>query len=203
MRPRLLRLPLRDELSLTSPAPRAPAVSRFASPLRARLLDAPASARPPEPEQNTLDMEGQALWVPQSIDKWRAHLEQTMTDPAITTPDRLMDRLGSIDGSMAYLEREAWWSTFRAGRRTSVRLMDDLLWVGHFCRWLQGQHVPIERCTRTELDAYLASIASFRPGPRVACQRTITALVDFLGGREPTPEDGSPSMAADPTSAGI
>jgi hypothetical protein len=91
--------------------------------------------------------------------------------------------LGSLEGSIAYLERQAWWQAFRESRHTSAPLIDDVLWVGHFCGWLQAQRVAIERCTKAELDAYLATIASFRAGPRAGCERTVTALVAFLAAR--------------------
>jgi hypothetical protein len=51
------------------------------------------------------------------------------------------------------------------------------------CRWLQQRQVAIDRCTKTELGEYLATIESFRAGPRLACEGTVTALVDFLGAR--------------------
>jgi hypothetical protein len=87
---------------------------------------------------------------------------------------------GSIQGSLAYLELHDWWHDFRSGRR-EVQLLDDALWVGHFCRWLQQQRVAVEACTPAVLDAYLATLASFRTGPHLACERTVTALLTFLG----------------------
>ena len=98
---------------------------------------------------------------------------------AINVDDPMTTGLGSIAGSMAHLEGQPWWSAFREGR-TSTQLIDDVLWVGHFCAWLQLQRIAIERCTNNEVDTYLATIASFRPGPRSACRRTVTALIDFL-----------------------
>ena len=103
-----------------------------------------------------------------------------MASRATTTNDETVTGLGSIEVSMAFLEQQPWWPAFREGRRTCVRMIDDVLWVGHFCAWCQRQHVAIQQCTRTDLDAYAATIASFRPGPRFACQRTISALIEFL-----------------------
>jgi hypothetical protein len=107
-----------------------------------------------------------------------------MASQPIRAADGTAPGLGSIQGSIAYLEQQTWWPRFRDTRRCSVEQMDDVLWVGHFCGWLQRRRQAIERCTTADLDAYLASIASFRPGPREACQRTVTALIDFLAARQ-------------------
>lgn len=109
-----------------------------------------------------------------------------MAGQAIIATDPTAAKLGSIQGSMAYLQQQAWWSAFRETRRAFAQLTDDVLWVGHFCGWLQRQRLAIERCTKADLEAYVASIASFRPGPRAACQRTVTALISFLEARAPT-----------------
>lgn len=87
---------------------------------------------------------------------------------------------GSLDGSLAFLQQQDWWPAFRTGRSACVNAIDDVLWVGHFCRWLQMRHIAFERCTHADLDSYLGSIAAFRPGPRAACERTVTALIDFV-----------------------
>jgi hypothetical protein len=90
-----------------------------------------------------------------------------------------MTEPGSIQSSLAYLQRQRWWRKFRAGRR-HVPLLDDALWLGHYCRWLHEHHVAIEACTSVQLDAYLATLTSFRPGPRAACERTVQALMAFV-----------------------
>jgi hypothetical protein len=110
-----------------------------------------------------------------------------MASQASTAADGTATGLGSIQGSADYLEQQTWWPSFRETRRFWVQQIDDVLWVGHFCGWLQRHRLAVERCTPTDLDAYLASIASFRPGPRAACQRTVTALVGFLAARAPSP----------------
>jgi hypothetical protein len=108
-----------------------------------------------------------------------------MAGRSIIENNRTATGLGSIDGSIAYLEQQTWWRAFREARLTSAQQIDDALWVGHFCRWLERRRTALDRCTPTDLHAYLTSIASFRPGPRAACQRTVTALVDFLAARAP------------------
>jgi len=104
-----------------------------------------------------------------------------MAIQAIIPTNRIAADPGSIQASITYLEQQTWWPRFRDTRRSCTRQLDDVLWVGHFCGWLQRQRLAIERCTKSDLDAYLLSIASFRPGPRSACERTVTALVEFLG----------------------
>jgi hypothetical protein len=106
---------------------------------------------------------------------------------------------GSIESSLVYLQCQQWWRRFREGRR-DVPLLDDALWVGHFCRWLLQQHLKIEACTRSQLNEYLATLSSFRPGPRAACQRTTTALIAFLsdppgGPTAPIARPGAPERA--------
>jgi hypothetical protein len=108
-----------------------------------------------------------------------------MASHAIIATDRTAPGLGSLQGSMAYLQQQSWWAAFRDGRRGWAQPIDDVLWVGHFCGWLQRERMAVERCTKTDIDAYLASIASFRPGPRAACQRTVTELIDFFAARAP------------------
>jgi hypothetical protein len=103
-----------------------------------------------------------------------------MADRTSVATQKTTIELGSVNGAMAYLAHEEWWPAFRARRRSRAQLVDDVLWVGHFCSWLQAQRIEIERCTYSDLAAYLATIDSFRPGPRSACQRTVTALMDFL-----------------------
>lgn len=120
-----------------------------------------------------------------------------MASQTISATDPTATGLGSIQVSMVYLEQQTWWPPFRESRRPWANLVDDVLWVGHFCGWLQRQHLTIERCTRIDLDAYLASIASFRPGPHSACQRTVTALIDFIAARAP-----DIASLAPPTSGG-
>lgn len=95
---------------------------------------------------------------------------------------------GSLRWSLRYLGRQPWWPQFRRARRGVVSDVDDALWVGHFCAWLQDRHLDIEHCTRQDRDAYLAEIRSFRPGPRVACTGAVTALIDFLAAHPPGPE---------------
>jgi hypothetical protein len=89
----------------------------------------------------------------------------------------------SIDGSLAYLEQQAWWQAFRR-YRASVPLIDDALWIGQFCCWMQRRPAAIESCTRADAEAFLTTTESFRPGPRSACRSSVTALVDFLSARE-------------------
>jgi hypothetical protein len=88
--------------------------------------------------------------------------------------------LGCIEASLAYLQEQPWWRPFRDGRRDAAQLIDDVLWVGHFCRWSEQQGIGVERCTKAHLRAYLDTTASFRPGPRAACERTVTSLVEFI-----------------------
>lgn len=85
-----------------------------------------------------------------------------------------------IAASMHYLQHQDWWPTFRQARSGTIRLIDDVLWVGHFCGWLREHARPVEQCDEDDLSAYLASTGSFRPGPRVACEHTAKALVDFM-----------------------
>lgn len=99
-----------------------------------------------------------------------------------TPPDR-----GSIRWSLTYLEQQPWWPEFRQGRRGVASELDDALWVGHFCSWLEYRHIDVEHCTRRDQDAYLAEVTSFRPGPRSACTRVVTALIDFLAVQSPSP----------------
>jgi hypothetical protein len=110
-----------------------------------------------------------------------------MASQAIIAADGTAKGLGSIQGSIAYLEQQPWWPGFRETRRLWAQQIDDVLWVGHFCGWLQRHGLAIERCTTADLDAYMASIASFRPAPRAACQRTVMALIDFLAAYPASP----------------
>jgi hypothetical protein len=118
-----------------------------------------------------------------------------MAGRSIISNDGTATGLGSIDGSIAYLEQQTWWRAFREDRRAAAQQIDDALWVGHFCRWLERRRTALDRCTATDLHAYLTSIATFRPGPRAACQRTVTALVEFLAAR-------GPEMARSPVERG-
>ncbi len=95
---------------------------------------------------------------------------------------RTSDTIGGccIQASMDYLQAQEWWPAFRDRRRSTARLTDDVLWVGHFCWWAQQHALAVEDCTDEDLAAYLATTALFRPGPRAACESTVTALVDFL-----------------------
>ena len=111
----------------------------------------------------------------------------------IIANDRALAPLGSLEGSTAYLERQTWWQLFREGRYGCVPLMDDVLWVGHFCAWLRRRGLAPERCTKSDAEAYFTSIASFRPGPRMACERAVTGFVDFLAAE--WPPAGSPPTA--------
>jgi hypothetical protein len=106
----------------------------------------------------------------------------------ITEPDCAAG-VCSIDGATAYLEQQSWWPAFRDDRVPRVPQIDDVLWTGHFCAWLRSQGMTIEQCTRTELSDYLKSVDSFRPGPRSACRRTVTDLVEWLNRRAESESD--------------
>ncbi len=87
---------------------------------------------------------------------------------------------GGIAASMRYLQQQEWWPAFRERRCGTTQLIDDVMWVGHFCGWLQERERAIEWCGEDDLCAYLSTARSFRPGPRAACERTVKALFDFM-----------------------
>ncbi len=87
---------------------------------------------------------------------------------------------GSVNDSLTFLSEQTWWQRFREGR-DHVPLIDDVISVGHFYRWLDGQRIPITEITSAHLDAYVNSLASMRPGPRGVYERAASALLSFFG----------------------
>jgi hypothetical protein len=87
--------------------------------------------------------------------------------------------LGSIDGSLVFLAQQSWWQRFRDGRR-DVALLDDVMFVGHFCRWLAMRRVEIQDVARAHVDEYVLTLTSMRPGPRAAYERTARGLLTFF-----------------------
>ena len=82
----------------------------------------------------------------------------------------------SILASESYLRRQSWWPDYER-HRPRASTLSDILFLGHFCLWLDHRRLAPATCTPADLQAYAASLSGFRDDVRAGYVRAASELI--------------------------